>query len=939
MKNINLINRVKDIAKKTDSPEVRAICEKFLADTSTDTSGASDSWATVTEKLYGDLVGLSDRQHVSGLLNEMSDLRASISSVESRISKDAAARFSEWQPKRTTNVGNHVDNASRTEQARNNAAEEKLFEGLQSLSNPDANSILADAKAGRIGISESLERVRKSNVITHPNLRYAVIRLQEQLDNGRPETMLVREFLSALEPFRWDSNVEAAYGAVRRVVETRAAEIDVINTAHEIRLNDSRKFFGGLVESMTAWSVNPNRSVPALMRDLRPWKFDSRVRELMNRLELMENNKGGLNVPVTQSNCSVVSVYSPVLFANEGEVFRAGASYYLSSKDGSVSKLSEGQVNGLPKEYLELCEAFGSQFVRVVDGDVIVSVGRNRVRISDKSNVRVNESQVDASNLASALSIFSRGSIFNADGAAIGVAVKLHENIDAIMEIDFAKGLFSNLYEGVGVYMFKRGNNLYINKMNPAMGEDKFRAVGGSQAVKLVREFLSYDISESISDLLEGDQKLRVDLQAKAREIMSNIQLVEAEIVKIDDAIGQDSSLVENDSIKSVRSMLETEIHALRTNWHDVNAKLEAIESVGINEEEEEEEETEETTVTVTPEETENNVEEPAETTEEPAKDLAASSEDLVNSGNIGAAGEQSTEIPGAAVAPGGDAAGVVDQGLAGASGEQDADIVVAETPAETPAVAEEPTASEETATEETEEAAEKEEEAEATEESVQESKTELGTGAKVKVKSSGKQGSISAVNSAEGTYTVVTDDGETCTCTQSEIEQLDDTISDNVEKNDDAAKTESGDEITEQPAEESRTTENEETSSVEVTPSIDPYPFIDATMTIDMGPYKQGDAVKINAAQYASGGDEDPISLLDPKDDVLTVPKKYLQISEVKPDEGETAAQTALENAIKSLGDVETILRNNNKISSNPAVQDAVQKLRSMIGDKNTDE
>ena len=58
---------------------------------------------------------------------------------------------------------------------------------------------------------------------------------------------------------------------------------------------------------------------------------------------------------------------------------------------------------------------------------------------------------------------------------------------------------------------------------------------------------------------------------------------------------------------------------------------------------------------------------------------------------------------------------------------------------------------------------------------------------------------------------------------------------------------------------------------------------FVKGKITIDFGDFRKGDSIEIDALGYTSGGDEDPVKLKEPKGDITSIPKKYIQIEDVK--------------------------------------------------------
>ena len=71
------------------------------------------------------------------------------------------------------------------------------------------------------------------------------------------------------------------------------------------------------------------------------------------------------------------------------------------------------------------------------------------------------------------------------------------------------------------------GENVYINKINAAMNMNEFtKAETATKAVKIVKEFVGYDITNTVEDLLEEDvKKTRID-EAKKNDLLDKISFL-----------------------------------------------------------------------------------------------------------------------------------------------------------------------------------------------------------------------------------------------------------------------------------------------------------------------------------------------------------------------------------------------------------------------------
>lgn len=1014
---MNLKEKIQALYKSTTSAEVKAICESFL--NKSDDANVEPN-EKITESLFEGLKSLRSKDsRVNALLLEQESLQKNIMDMETQVSKNAAQKLMEsWKggldnAKKVNPVGNHVNGAMVRENAGKANEEKSLKESLRAISDKDlsAKEMLGALEINSYGIAESIETLATSKLAqAQPQFKYALQRFYNHISNNVSESKIVKEYIATLANFTWDKDVNESYSIVKANVDARAAELEVQNAIYDIRATDSKRFFTGLVEKMNSWLASENRNIHSLIKEMKAFTFNPIVKDLANRLLLMESAAGtAFNVAVNSSNCNISKVYSPVILKSGAQIFRAGNSFYAATKEG-VSRLSEKQVNGLPKSYLDLCEAFFNPSVKVVDDSIVVYIGKNKATITNES-IKVNESQVQLDDLGNKLMLHNQGTIFGTTTPLVNVAVKLAENVNQICEVDFGKAIFSNLHEGVGVYMFRRGEKVYINKVNPSMNENRFFQANGIQAVKFVKEFLSYNVSESLSDLLSGAAKQKADMEKSLADVLNNISVLEGNLNKIEAAIAENPEIAELDEIAQAKTLVEAELNTMKSKWQEIVDSIKKFESadeedagepVEIEDEKSEEPATDNQDAAPAEEPAADNQDAP------PVEDEAAADAQNTDDNNGGDVppsddnqdGGVPTDVPptDTTPAPAGD---VLDTGLAGAEGAQDqvqtiqgndhidanAGAVATEDPnapslvdtgfngaeggqqpqpgednmadatavpatsttAEitvpanlAPTQAETAPAPEVTNNEPATEPAPADnqdappaddagdasnpaaaEEVPATEpasnpEGEEKQNEALDTNVSVKLVGSDKTGKITAVNTAEHTYTVLWDGGESGEYSEEQLEEIKPETTENIADNVEAA--------------EKNKVAEEEQAPEEAGQAVEPAPdvFVKATVEIDFGPYKAGEEIEISAGDYTAAGEDDPVKIKSPKEEVVTIPKKCVKIIEESGSQDEVGSK--LESVVKNLEEIETIIKGNDKINSK-SIEEALAKLKEFTG------
>jgi hypothetical protein len=123
------------------------------------------------------------------------------------------------------------------------------------------------------------------------------------------------------------------------------------------------------------------------------------------------------------------------------------------------------------------------------------------------------------------------------ESKVISDVIRLYENFDKIVELDFAKSVISKVYEGASVSLIKWNSKIFLQRVNEAMRENSLFAVNGSQAVNMVKEFLKYDISEGLTEFLDGEKRVKSIMFNDRKKVIENISIVESEMQKIESLV------------------------------------------------------------------------------------------------------------------------------------------------------------------------------------------------------------------------------------------------------------------------------------------------------------------------------------------------------------------------------------------------------------------
>jgi hypothetical protein len=570
---MDFINQVKKLKEVTKSPEVRTLCESFL-------NGGSVSESDLVKSINEHNI---TPDFVSNTQNHLDMIRKE----EAELSKkNAAALMESWGGLKNASLNNAGSYISRKEEKEDRSLLESLAQLEGNDLDPTAKSFIKSQSVNNLGIRSALNSIKESSIYSYPKAKIMVEQYTNLLENKNiPEFSLVHNFLNDIKSLSWDKDVAQVAESVKEKSETLSREIEVAKVLEALKNSGNSSFYSELNETLNAWLVSEEKSNGLLVKNISKWNFNPMVRGLINYLNVNETeDKRKLEIPeMIQGESSVSRVYSPVLLENGRSLFYLGGFIFEANEDG-LRKISDKEISALPQEYLSLVYTYGKKHVRVNENGISIKLGKSIVRLveeNDEVTAYMGKTKLkfsDPSGLAKIVGLES-GSYFGVNESdVVNDIMNLYANYRNIVELDFAKSLTSNVYEGLGINLFKWMDQIYLQKINDSMNENSIHKVTGTQAVSVVKNYLRYDISEGLTEFLEGESKVRSVMINDREKVISNISKVDEELNKINTLIGSSPLYGESDQIKAAKRMLESELVMLREKWNQINLEIEKIE-------------------------------------------------------------------------------------------------------------------------------------------------------------------------------------------------------------------------------------------------------------------------------------------------------------------------------------------------------------------------
>ena len=571
---MDFINQVKKLKELTKSPEVRQICESYL-------SGSSE---------------MSERQVLAALNEQASHIEAtpelknhweSIKSEQMDASKKVASALMEsWEGLKTNvslnNSGSYLDKEENKKDA-----SISLLESLNNLtSNDDSAKSFVDAQGLKnLGVLESINKLKGLSIYEYPKVKIVCEQYANIIVNKNvPEFAVIHNFVSELEAFKWDVTVLPLVEGLKEKTNKFSREIEVSKVLESIKQSGNNSFYSELSESLNNWLISESKSSGLLSKEITKWSFNPVVRNLINYLNVNEaSDSRKLEIPVNaQGESKVGRIYSPILIEGDLTIFAIGNSLF-EAEGGSFRKLSTKEVGTVPSDYIGLVNASLKPYVKINENGILIQLGKKYVSLVEENegvSVYLGKSKLNfrsVGELGKVLGLESASHFAVNETQVVNDILNLYVNFSNIVELDFAKNITSNIYEGVSVNLIKWNNEIYLQRINEGMRENSVYKVNGSQAVKMVKDYLRYDISEGLTEFLEGEQKIKSIMINDRTKVLENISSVEEQISKIESLMENNPLYAASKEMKAARHLLNNELSSLKEKWNQINIELDKV--------------------------------------------------------------------------------------------------------------------------------------------------------------------------------------------------------------------------------------------------------------------------------------------------------------------------------------------------------------------------
>lgn len=473
------------------------------------------------------------------------------------------------------------------------------WEGLNASSNTVASSYLNGSTAQMIKESKNsgISPKSKENVVFSFGLVNTIAALKNSTFNDLPagkillekyeyllinkgisEAFIIEDLIGDLKSFSWENAVTPVLENVSNIFDNRRREIEVLKTYESIKNAPGRELFSDATIQMKTWLLSDTRSTDSLVHGIKRFGFNPMVRNLIGFLSIHESkNSGKFNIGFDNENCEVLSVYSPI-HVNENETMFFASEKFLkiNEADGSLVECQE-----VPEELQNKAGMIVDRDVKIENNKISLKLGNSKLDVvfeGETKTLYFDSKKINESDLPVAVSI-TTNNLLESSNNKISKALFVAKTAEEIVDLDFGKKIRSKVYEGVEANIFKIKDKIYVQTVNPAMKLNKIYEANATQAINILKDFIKFDISESLTEFLQGEEAVLSVMKNDKKETLKNIELLENELRKIETIKTQNSLIAREKELIELQESIETEIQVLKDKWNQINLEISRFEN------------------------------------------------------------------------------------------------------------------------------------------------------------------------------------------------------------------------------------------------------------------------------------------------------------------------------------------------------------------------
>jgi hypothetical protein len=434
----------------------------------------------------------------------------------------------------------------------------------------DASLVALDMEKAH-GLLKSIDNTNKSLEDAHMNKSDA----QAELEKLKKQAMAVTErknYLEAISVLRQKLHEHAWIESVKDL----CLHIDEAKAQNRLSLFLMEALYNMKSDRFAAFNSKPVEAIEKMIEEgedfikenyssLKTFAWSVPVRNAASKIASTLNEMKDTSAAMMQK------IYSPVQENEDGTITIALAGKFYAISENEIVEAAENQKPG-------------SRFLKTLDAlSIFSATNEGFTYYGKRKSLTINEKGVSVENrplenLApeAIMTALQESALTSNDSRIIAEKIAfLIESIDTVKEIDIFTSVASTQRRGVAVNIAKINESIFINRINSAMGCNEMIQVNSAKvAQELVNEFINFDITPLVQEMLSVEEKLAFDLQNQKNTLQENIKTLED---KKKEVISTMALHPENEQLKEAVNLLNSEIESKEKELQSVYHKISEI--------------------------------------------------------------------------------------------------------------------------------------------------------------------------------------------------------------------------------------------------------------------------------------------------------------------------------------------------------------------------
>jgi hypothetical protein len=319
---------------------------------------------------------------------------------------------------------------------------------------------------------------------------------------------------------------------------------------YDLEMDRSKNYFTKSITKLRECSETEN-PVMAILENMEEDKWIPLVKRLYEYASKLKGSINGEN-----PNFKISRIYSPVVAIDENTYVFVSSGKVLEVK-GSLISESDHQLNESIEGLVRIAEnaKFSEKGMRIYPNTNSVL----DLEFGETVVAKLNGKLVESSSIENHLMV--GGFVKMGETAKMAFISQAVNEGSKIKEIDFGYRITSSIFEGLSANIFNIDEKIYIQKINRGMKENSLiEAQSAEDAVRIVKDFMNYDISNSLTHLLENEKAESSRREREIEKIESRIKFLIESLADLE-RIAKINGVEDSEHIKKAKKLLESQIN------------------------------------------------------------------------------------------------------------------------------------------------------------------------------------------------------------------------------------------------------------------------------------------------------------------------------------------------------------------------------------------